>query len=255
MGKLVADDLTGRTCRKIPRLFDPSARLRSNAGGQFLPITDHFDGRHTPSCDSTSGERQRSVLEALIANVAPRDAASISAALINEFSSLGRVFAETTEAIERVIGAKSDIPDLLHAAHQACVTSLACQSHVRAIHSTDQTLINYLVASMGSKTFEQLRVLFLDRSNHVVGDEVMASGSVSTMTVYPRTIFKRALELSASSVLLVHNHPGGNIEPSQSDIAFTSGIAAAAQMLEIKVYDHIIIAGTRWFSFTRRGLL
>jgi DNA repair protein RadC len=255
MGKLAANHLADRACRKVPRLFDTSARLRHHAGLEFLPVADNLDNRYIQPPEAIASERQRSALEALIANVAPSDAATLSSALLNEFSSLGRIFSETREAIERVVGPNTDVAALLHAAHQACVESLGMEIRLRSVKSTDQALIDYLVASMGSQPVERLRVLFLDRANKVVGDEIMGSGTLGTLTVYPRNIFKRALELSASAIMLVHNHPGGNVEPSQCDIDFTRNIAASGRLLEIDIYDHIIITEARWFSFAKRGLL
>jgi DNA repair protein RadC len=255
MRKLAANHLIDRACGKIPRLFDSSPRLRDNAGLKLLPAPHHPNDRHLSSPNAIAAQRQRSALEALIANVAPADAALMASALIDEFSSLGRVFAETREAIERVVGPHSDIPSLLQAAHRACVTSLSHEIRLRSIHSTDQKLIDYLVTSMGSDPVERLRVLFLDLANHLIGDEIVASGTISTVTVYPRNIFKRALELSASSMVLVHNHPAGSMEPSQSDIDFTRKIARSANLLEIALNDHIVIAGPQWFSFARRGLI
>jgi DNA repair protein RadC len=233
MGKLAANHLADRARHEVPGLFNSPARLRQNAGVEFLSTADHSDHRDILSPGSSAAERQRSILEALIANVAPLDAAAISSALLEEFISLGRVFSQTTEAIERVLGPNSDIASLLHSAHRACVESLGMEIRLRSVTSTDQTLIDYLVASMGSQPVERLRVLFLDRTNRLIGDEIMASGTLATLTVYPRNIFKRSLELSASAILLVHNHPGGNVEPSQCDIEFTRSIAASARLLEI----------------------
>lgn len=255
MGKFAANHLADRARDKNAQLFNTSPRLRHHAGIEFLSVTDHFDDRHIRSSKTTASERQRSALEALIANVAPAQAPSLASALLDEFSSLGRIFAQTREAIERVVGQSSDVTELLHAARDACVESLAYEVQLRTVKSTDQALIDYLAVSMGSNPVEQLRVLFLDRSRHLIGDEVIASGSLSSLTVYPRTIFKRTLELSASAILLVHNHPGGSVEPSPSDVNFTKKIITAAQMLEIDVCDHIIIAGARWFSFAKWGLL
>lgn len=187
--------------------------------------------------------------------MAPAEANSLASVLLEEFSSLGRIFAETREAIERVIGSNFDVTDLLHSARNACVESLASELQLRTVKSTDQALIDYLAVSMGSDPEERLRVLFLDRTRRLIGDEVIALGSLSSLTVYPRNIFKRTFELSASAILLVHNHPGGSVEPSQSDIDFTRQIITAAHLLEVEVCDHIIIAGGRWFSFSRQGLL
>jgi DNA repair protein RadC len=255
MGKLATNNIVDRARHKIPRLFHSSARLRDHAGFELLPAADHPNDRHTQSSNAVAAQRQRSALEALIANVAPAQAASLSSALLNEFSSIGRVFSETSEAIERVVGKETPIPALLRSAHDACIAGLASDVRLRRVGSVDQRLIDYLTASMGAASSEQMRVLFLNRQRCVVGDEILASGSLHELTVYPRTIFKRALELSASILLLVHNHPGGVPIPSECDKEFTARIAKLGRQLEIEIGDHIIIAGTRWFSFAKQGLL
>lgn len=255
MGKLAANHLSDRAHHKAAQLFHSAPRLRDHAGVEFLSAADHPNDWDIRSSNAAAADRQRSALEALIANVAPAEAPFLASALLAEFSSLGRIFAQTKEAIERVVGSSSEITDLLHAARNACIEGLAFEIQLRTVKSTDQALIDYLAVSMGSNPVEQLRILFLDTANQLIGDEVIATGSLRSLTVYPRSIFKRTFELSASAILLVHNHPGGNVEPSQSDIEFTKQITAAARMLEIDVCDHIIIAGGRWFSFARRGLL
>jgi DNA repair protein RadC len=255
MGKLASDHLADRARDKASQLFNSSARIRRHAGVELLSAADRLGHRHLLPSKKIASDRQRSALEALIAIVAPTEAQSLASSLLDEFSSLGRIFAQTREAIERVTGSDFDLTDLLHAAKNACVESLAFEIELRTVRSTDQALIDYLAASMGSDPVERLRVLFLDRTHRLIGDEVVASGCLSSLPVYPRNIFKRALELSASAILLVHNHPGGSVEPSQSDIEFTRQIIAAAHLLEIEVCDHIIIAGARWFSFAKRGLL
>lgn len=187
--------------------------------------------------------------------MAPADAAQLSTALLDEFSSIGRVFSETSEAIERVVGVASPVPALLQAAHDACVESLSSEIRLRPIREVGEKLIEYLAMTMGSLSTEKLRILFLDRQRRLVGDEILASGSVRNLTAYPRTIFKRSLELSADRLIVVHNHPGGTPEPSKCDIDFTARLSALGKELEIEITDHIIIAGTRWFSFARQGLL
>jgi DNA repair protein RadC len=194
-------------------------------------------------------------LAKLIAAVAPAESGSISDALLTEFSTLGRVFVESRESLERVIGVNRAVVQLLHAAHSALVECLRSDLPKQLMSSTDQKLIDYLMVSMGSGSQEVLRVLFLSRSNHLVGDEILCVGSLHSMMVYSRCIFKRAFELSASSILIVHNHPGGNVEPSESDISFTKTLAALGKPLEVEVKDHIIVTQNRWLSFLRQGLL
>lgn len=255
MGKLFPKRVAHCTYNEVPRLLDSPRGVRDNAGIELISAADHPDHWNIQSPAADTSERQRSALENLLANVIPRDADIVSRALIDEFKTLNRIFGESKEALERVTGCNSEVAPLLHAAQNALIESLYCDVKLRLIAATDQRLIDYLVVSMASQSVERLRVLFLDRGNHLVGDEIMASGSLTTITAYPRTIFKRAFELSASAIILVHNHPGGGVEPSRCDIDFTRQIASLGKALEIDVRDHIIIAGTKWSSFRRFGLL
>lgn len=255
MGKFAADNLAHRACHKISRLQDRPARLRGNAGVELVPVADNFDDRHLQISTAKATEQQRAALAALIAHVAPKDALALSTALLDEFNSLGRIFNETAESLQRVIGSHDNVIGLLDSAHAANCMSLKSEIMHKVVDSTNQELIDYLVVSMGALSTEQLRVMFLDRSSRLVGDEIMAAGTLTSLTAYPRQIFRRALELSACGLILVHNHPGGGAEPSHADLEFTRTLAAIGRQMEIKVNDHIIIAANRWFSFSRRGLI
>ena len=116
-------------------------------------------------------------------------------------------------------------------------------------------LIGYLTAVQAIDRVEHVRVLFLDSRNRLLADEAQGSGSVNHTPVYPREVVKRALELQASALILVHNHPSGDPTPSREDLAMTQEIKRAADTLRIVLHDHVIVAGARWFSFHREGLL
>lgn len=113
----------------------------------------------------------------------------------------------------------------------------------------------YLIASMGSLPEERLRILFLDPARGLIADEEFQRGSLAQLAIYPRTIFRRALEHNAASIILVHNHPSGSPEPSRQDIAITRDIADAARRLGITLHDHIIIGGSGHRSMRAMGLL
>jgi DNA repair protein RadC len=108
---------------------------------------------------------------------------------------------------------------------------------------------------MAHRETEQFRVLYLDRKNVLIADEAQASGTVDHVPVYPREVVKRALELNASSLILVHNHPSGNPDPSDNDISMTNRIVDAARALGISVHDHIVIGAERDASFKALGLI
>ena len=98
-------------------------------------------------------------------------------------------------------------------------------------------------------------MLFLDNRNHLLADEAQQRGTVNHTPVYPREVAKRALELHATALILVHNHPSGDPTPSRDDIAMTQQIKAAALALSIVLHDHIVVGNGRWLSFRREGLL
>ena len=116
-------------------------------------------------------------------------------------------------------------------------------------------LLAYCRTAMAHRETEQFRILFLDRKNILIADEEQARGTVDHVPVYPREVMKRALELNASAIILVHNHPSGDPTPSEADIAVTRQIAEAARSLSIVLHDHLVIGAVREFSFRAEGYL
>ena len=116
-------------------------------------------------------------------------------------------------------------------------------------------LMDYLGAVLSRERTEQFRVLFLDARNRLLADEAQARGTVNHTPVYPREVVKRALELHASALILVHNHPSGDPSPSRDDIEMTRAVARAAEALSVVLHDHVIVGNGQWFSFRREGVL
>lgn len=116
-------------------------------------------------------------------------------------------------------------------------------------------LADYLTATMSRQKTEQLRMLFLNAKNHLLADEVLSSGTVNHTPVYPREIMRRALELHATALILVHNHPSGDPSPSKRDVEMTEQVRQAADALEIVVHDHIIVGNGRSISLRAAMLL
>lgn len=121
--------------------------------------------------------------------------------------------------------------------------------------SSWRALVDYCMAQMSREQTEQFRILFLDRKNKLLRDEVQGRGTVDHTPVYPREVVKRALELGASSIILVHNHPSGDPTPSASDVEMTKDIVAAAKTLDITVHDHLIIGRHGHASLKQLGLM
>ncbi len=118
-----------------------------------------------------------------------------------------------------------------------------------------QALIDYLTAVLARERVEQFRLLFLDTRNRLLADEAQARGTVNHTPVYPREVIKRALELNAVAIILVHNHPSGDPSPSREDIAMTRAIADAAATVSVALHDHVIVGNGTLTSFRQLGLL
>jgi DNA repair protein RadC len=125
----------------------------------------------------------------------------------------------------------------------------------RPVLSNWDRLMEYLTAVLSREKIEQFRVLFLDNRNRLLADEMLSSGTVNHTPVYPREVVKRALDLRATAVFLVHNHPSGDPSPSTEDIEMTKEIKHAANALSIVLHDHVIIGNGQWLSFRKMGLL
>jgi DNA repair protein RadC len=137
----------------------------------------------------------------------------------------------------------------------AMVHALRTEAFARPALGDSQALIDYLTMDMALLPTERLRVLFLNTSNRLLFDETLAEGSVSEAPVYPREIMRRALEVGATALILVHNHPSGDPTPSRGDIEATRRIADAGRALDICIHDHVIVARSGWSSFRALGLL
>ena len=118
-----------------------------------------------------------------------------------------------------------------------------------------QRIVDYCRAAMAHETHEQFRLLVLDRKNHLLHEEIQQRGTIDHTPVYPREVVQRALELGAGAVVLVHNHPSGDVTPSKPDIEMTRAVVNACQPLGIAVHDHIIIGRHEVASFKNLGLL
>jgi DNA repair protein RadC len=125
----------------------------------------------------------------------------------------------------------------------------------REVLSSWKALLDYCRATMGHLKQEQFRVLYLNRKNILIADDLQESGTVDQVAVYPRELARRALLLSASSVILVHNHPSSDTSPSQDDIFLTKQVEEILKVLGIVVHDHVIVSSRSYFSFKSNGLL
>ena len=156
-------------------------------------------------------------------------------------------------ALARSVGDPSAI-DLLGAVRAVMLKGLEGEAFRGPVLSTNQSLIDYLRADMAHATVERFRVLFLNAQNRLLG-ETVTDGTVNHAPIYPREIIRRALEIGATALILVHNHPSGDPKPSRSDIQATRRVVQAGQTFEICIHDHLVITASGVSSFKAMGLL
>lgn len=196
------------------------------------------------------------LLELFLFRTIPRqDTKPLAKALLAKFGTLAAVFAAPIQRIGEVKGAGASVAADLKTAQALFERASKADFKQRTAISSWSQLVNYCRLAMAHEPREQFRVLFLDVKNQLIADEVMNEGTVDHAPVYPREIARRALELSASSVILVHNHPSGDPKPSAADIAITREIVDATASISVRVHDHLIVGRERAESFKSLGLL
>ena len=196
------------------------------------------------------------LLELYLFRSLPRqDTKPIAKALIARFGSLAGVWAAPVEALTTVKGVGEAVALDLKLVQAAAERMGREQVRRRTVISSWSALLDYVRVAMAHEPREQLRVLFLDKKNQLIADEVMNQGTVDHAPVYPREIVRRALELSASAVIMVHNHPSGDPTPSQADIEMTRQVVEAARALRVAVHDHLVVGRDGVASFRALGLI
>lgn len=183
------------------------------------------------------------------------DVKPIARRLLDELGDFNQVLSAPIDRLKQVqgVGQKTAIElKIIEAAAHRLSRAKVMKRHV--VSSWD-ALLDYCHTTMSHRDIEHFRVLYLDRKNTLIADEEQAKGTVDHVPVYPREVVKRALELNASALILVHNHPSGDPSPSDSDIALTRQIEDAAQALSITIHDHLIIGRSKEFSFRSEGYL
>ena len=196
------------------------------------------------------------LLELLLFMAIPqRDIKPLAKMLIDHFGSFADVIAAPAERLMEVDGVKEGTVAALKIVEAAALRLAKAKIIGKPALSSWEALLDYCAAAMSRTQTEEFRILFLDRKNVLLAEEVHQRGTVDHTPVYPREVVKRALELGASALILVHNHPSGDPTPSRADIAMTREIAAAAKTLKIELHDHLVIGRGSHASFKALGLL
>ena len=191
----------------------------------------------------------------LFAFIPRRDVKPIAKALLQSFGSLSAVMSAPPENLKQVKGIGDTVAAYLCATNEIGNRATRETIQTRSVISGWSALLAYVRTQLQHETREQFRVLFLDRKNQLIVDELMGQGTVDHAPVYPREIARRALELAASALILVHNHPSGDPSPSRADIDMTREIIDALQPFDIVVHDHLIAARSGVTSFKTQGLI
>jgi DNA repair protein RadC len=196
------------------------------------------------------------LLELLLFRVIPRrDTKPLAKALIERFGDFAAVLGAEARRIAEVPGAGESVALELKAIHAALQRAAGIEARRKPQIGSWSKLIDYCRIAMQHETREQFRVLFLDVKNQVIADEVLSEGTIDHAPVYPREVIRRAVELRAAGIILVHNHPSGDPKPSGADAAITREIVAAADALGLKVHDHLVIGRHGHASLKSLGLM
>jgi len=196
------------------------------------------------------------LLELLLAAAIPRkDVKPIAKALIGRFGSFADVVTADYQALLDAGGLGPASATVLKVVREAAVRMARAPVLGRPVLTTWEQLLDYCSAAMATLPTEQFRLLFLDRKNVLIADELQQKGTIDHTPLYPREVVKRALELQASAIIMVHNHPSGDPTPSRADIEMTRLVREALAALGIALHDHLVIGRKGHISFKSLALI
>lgn len=227
--------------------------MKADAKPHHAGHRSRLKSRFTAAPDSLADYE---LLELLLFMAIPRrDVKPLAKALLKHFGGIENVFAASVDDLQAVDGMTGSAAVALKSVDAAAKRLLKTTAVKAPVLSSWSRLIDYCTAAMAREKIEQFRVLYLNRKNMVLADEVHQHGTVDQSAVYPREIVARALGVGATAVILVHNHPSGDPDPSDADITLTHELIRAFDPLGIVVHDHLIIAKTGHTSFKKLGLI
>ncbi len=196
------------------------------------------------------------LVELLLFGAIPRgDVKPLAKRLIERFGDFAGIVSAPPERLREVTGIGDAAIAVLKAVEAGAQRLALGRLRDRPALSSWDALQDYLQVAMGHGQAERFRILFLDAKNNLIADEVQQQGTVDQAPVYPREVVKRALELGATALILVHNHPSGDPTPSRADIEMTSRVVAAARPMGIVVHDHVVVGHGNTASFKALGLI
>jgi len=191
----------------------------------------------------------------LFAAVPRQDTKPLAKSLLKQFGSFADVISAEPSALKKIPGIGDAVVAVLKTIEGASHRLIQQNVLDKPVLSNWQALLDYLRVSMAYAMNEQFRVLFLNKKNILIADEVQQKGTVDHTPVYTREIIKRALEVGATAIIMVHNHPSGDPTPSQADIQMTNDVKEAGEKMGIVLHDHVIVARDGAQSFKSLGLI
>ncbi|MGC1301991.1 MAG: DNA repair protein RadC [Caulobacteraceae bacterium] len=220
------------------RTADPDAELRQRCARHGAEVLNEAE-----------------ILQLLLARVLPpfANAEAVANGLIDRFGGVARVLGASRADLARVAG--EEVAAELGLLHEVLLRALAFPLRRREVLSSWEAVKTYLRVRLVGCPREAVHVLFLDKKNQLIAEERLGQGTVDHAPIYPREVVRRALELSASAIVLAHNHPSGDATPSQADIEMTKQVVAAAKALQIAVHDHLIVGADQVASLRGLGLM
>jgi DNA repair protein RadC len=202
------------------------------------------------------GLQDYELLELVLFRAIPRrDVKPLAKDLIAKFGGFAEVLAAPIDRLVEVKGVSKSVAEELKIVQAAAIKLTQERILKRPVITSWNDLLSYCRVAMADEKTELFRIMFLDKKNILIADEVQQRGTVDHTPVYPREVVKRALELGASAIILVHNHPSGDPTPSRADVEMTNQIIKAGAALNIRVHDHIIVGHKHHASFKSLGLI
>ncbi|MFM1863288.1 MAG: hypothetical protein RLZ26_1810 [Pseudomonadota bacterium] len=233
-----------------PAVLEPGARLPSYIRDHRARLRARF------MAGGPDAVPDYELLELVLFRAIPRqDVKPLARSLIERFGDFNRVISAPPARLADVAGVGEAVIVELKLIEAAAQRLARARVINRPVLSSWQALIDYCQTALAHRETEEFRVLYLDRKNVLIADEAQARGTVDHVPVYPREVIKRALEINASALILVHNHPSGDPTPSAADIEMTLRIRDAAEVLGIVLHDHLIIGKAREVSLKAGGYL
>lgn len=184
-----------------------------------------------------------------------RDVKPLAKALLDQFGGLPQLMAASHHELTQFDGISENTATAIKAINAISLRTVKQEIMRKPILNNWTRLMDYCHAVMAHEKREHFRILFMNKKNELIADEVQGSGTVDHTPAYPREIMKRALELGATAMILLHNHPSGDPKPSQADIDLTRAVIRAAETFNIVIHDHVIISKSGYFSFKNDGLI